>query len=203
MGFDVDTSELRKGGSELSATGRQIVDRGGDIPSDHILQLQTYARETFRSRQASGNWRKNINTGFNREIDTSHRVEKSRSLKFKTPYSYAELGTGPRGIGGDSILLKEFVGDGSDGFDAPSSSPPFDKIRQWAFNKGITPEEYNSFTAMVEAIRYSIKDDGTDAIGSVIGLWAEQQNLMERDFKQVIEDEVANFHTRQKRISKF
>lgn len=75
----------------------------------------------------------------------------------------------------------------------PGSPPPFDAIADWARERGLRPEEGQSFEEMVDAIRWSIADNGLEPFAP--GRLAAQEvgptyeeNVRER-IEQLIEEQ--------------
>jgi len=200
MSFETDTSELRQGGRLFMSAGSDIAADVEGVIDSQMIDFKRTATNNFREHEASGSYRDNINLDFNSETSRRLQYEGSRQVKFDVPHSYAELGTGERGLDGDDLDYMRAV-DGSVGYESPDDPPPFDVIYQWARDRGVTPIEYNSFYAMVDAIRYTIADKGTNPVKSVVKLWPEQKNIIRTNFESAVRDAAADFRTRQKRVS--
>ena len=62
-------------------------------------------------------------------------------------------------VGGDVVQLA-VAEDGR--VPTPGSPPPFEPIADWAREKGLEPDDGQSFEDMVDAIRFSIADEGLE-----------------------------------------
>ncbi len=200
MSFETDTSELRQGGRLFTSAGSDIAADVEGVIDSQMIDFKRAATSNFREHEASGSYRDNITLDFNSETSSRFQYEGSRQVRFDVPHSYAELGTGERGLDGDDLDYMRTV-DGSVGYESPDEPPPFDVIYQWARDRGVTPIEYNSFYAMVDAIRYTIADKGTNPVKSVVKLWPEQKNIITTNVRSAVRDAAADFRMRQKRVS--
>jgi|APHM01.1.fsa_nt_gi hypothetical protein len=197
--FDTDVEQLRDGAELLPAVGANIVIQSDDVVDESMLDLYETARKRYAAREASGDWRNNISTDARQVVDRTQRLEKSRSIRFDTPYSFAELGLGDRGLDGSD--LSYVAKSQSVGFESPSEPPPFGRIFQWALDRNLVPREYDSFYAMVDAIRYTIEREGTDPVKSVVFEWVDTKAEMYEDFQSVVSKSVDAFDREQKRIA--
>lgn len=134
------------------------------ISDDDGKDLQRIAREeAYKAAiRTQREWRKNLDRG--EGAVGSH------------PRSYRNTGE----AAGDITVVPESP-DGGDVFEVggdvvqlavaefgrvptPGSPPPFEAIADWARERGLSPDE-GTFEEMVDAIRFSIADDGLEPFG--------------------------------------
>ncbi len=77
----------------------------------------------------------------------------ARSVNVPEWAKYLEHGTGPK--------AREDTQPDHEQYKAPDPLPPFDPILTWVIAKNLTSEEYDSKTALAEAIMQSIGEEGT------------------------------------------
>lgn len=118
------------------------------------------SEEAFKAAvRTQTRWRENLDKGRGAEGSHNGGYRNTGEAASDITVEPKEPGALEYFIGGDVVQLAVAeIGR----VPTPGSPPPFDAIADWAREKGLQPEGDQSFEDMVEAIRWSIADNGLE-----------------------------------------
>jgi hypothetical protein len=155
-----------------------LTDDGADI--EQIASEEAF-KAAVRTQRA---WRENLDEGKGAIGSHPRSYRTTGEAAGDITVTPTEEGAEEYEVGGDVVQLAvaEFGR-----VPTPNSPPPFDAIADWARERGLRPEGEQSFEEMVEALRWSIAEEGLEPFGP--GRLAAQQEgpEYERRAKERIE----------------
>lgn len=150
------------------------------------IDFERLAREELEKHaiRVQASWRENLSNGEGAE--GSHGGEYRNTGEAINDLTFEFSGDLEVTVGGDVIQLAvaEFGR-------APGSVPPREPIERWAREKGLQPED-GDFDSMVDAIRFSIGENGLEPFAPGTAAALEHRGELEQNLSDRISDEITS-----------
>jgi hypothetical protein len=130
-----------------------LVDDGTDL-------VGIASEEAFKAAiRTQRKWRENLDDGVGASGNHGRSYRNTGEAIGDVTVTPSEEGASEYTVGGDVVQLAvaEFGR-----VPTPGSPPPFEAIADWARERGLNPEDGQTFEEMVDAIRWSIADNGLE-----------------------------------------
>lgn len=140
----------------------EISEYEGLVDGDADLE-QVASEEAFKAAiRTQSAWRENLDKGRGAVGSHPRSYRNTGEAAGDITVTPSSEGASEYQVGGDVVQLA--VAEYGR-VPTPGSPPPFEAIADWARERGLRPEEGQSFEEMVDAIRFSIADEGLPPFG--------------------------------------